>query len=71
MQEGSSIFEISIRKAVENALKEESAETVNDYINIVPVFLICNSTFTSDLPPSSNEEVEGIGRLEGFLLRID
>ena len=40
MQEGSSIFEISIRKAVENALKEESAETVNDYINIVSELLM-------------------------------
>lgn len=40
MQEGSSIFEISIRKAVEKALEEESAETVNDYINNVSELLM-------------------------------
>ena len=40
MKEGSSIFEISIRKAVEKALEEKSAETVKDYINKVSELLL-------------------------------
>ena len=40
MQEGSNIFEISIRKAVEKALEEENAESVKDYINHVSELLM-------------------------------